>query len=111
MNLRAYAIAYLIFLYAPIILLPLFAFNDSTIIAFPLSGFTTNWFVELWETEALHAAVKNSLTIAVITAILSTLLGICASRAAAKYQFPLKRPIMGLIMVPLVLPEIIVGVS
>ncbi|MEL7219307.1 MAG: ABC transporter permease, partial [Pseudomonadota bacterium] len=42
MNLRAYAIAYLIFLYAPIILLPLFAFNDSTIIAFPLSGFTTN---------------------------------------------------------------------
>ena len=41
MSLRIYTIAYLIFLYAPIILLPIFAFNDATIIAFPLSGFTT----------------------------------------------------------------------
>ena len=39
-GLRTYAILYLIFLYAPIILLPLFAFNDGTIIAFPLKGFT-----------------------------------------------------------------------
>ncbi|MDP5360289.1 MAG: ABC transporter permease, partial [Paracoccaceae bacterium] len=36
-----YAVVYLLFLYAPVILLPLFAFNDATIIAFPLSGFTT----------------------------------------------------------------------
>ncbi|WP_147125012.1 ABC transporter permease [Shimia ponticola] len=111
MSLRAYAVAYLIFLYAPIFLLPLFAFNDSTIIAFPLSGFTTGWFTELTETPALHAAVKNSLFIAILTAIFSTLLGICAARAGAKYEFPAKRGILGLIMVPLVLPEIIVGVS
>ncbi|MEO0486624.1 MAG: ABC transporter permease [Pseudomonadota bacterium] len=111
MSLRVYAIAYLVFLYAPILLLPLFAFNDSTIIAFPLKGFTFGWFVELWETQALHDAVKNSLTIAVLTAVFSTLLGICAARASAKYQFPFKGAIMGLIMVPLVLPEIIVGVS
>ena len=38
--LGVYAVAYLVFLYAPILLLPLFAFNDSTIIAFPLQGFT-----------------------------------------------------------------------
>ncbi len=38
---RIYALVYLLFLYAPIILLPLFAFNDATVIAFPLSGFTT----------------------------------------------------------------------
>jgi len=111
MSLRGYAIAYLIFLYAPIFLLPLFAFNDSTIIAFPLSGFTTEWFVELAETPALHDAVKNSLFIASLTAIFSTLLGICAARAGAKYEFPAKRGILGLIMVPLILPEIIVGVS
>ncbi|MGR3490753.1 MAG: ABC transporter permease, partial [Shimia sp.] len=111
MSLRIYAIAYLIFLYAPIALLPLFAFNDSAIIAFPLDGFTFRWFGELWETEALHAAVRNSLFIAVLTAIFSTLLGICAARAGAKYEFPGKRGILGVIMVPLVLPEIIVGVS
>ena len=46
-TLKIYTIAYLIFLYAPIILLPLFAFNDSKVIAFPLQGFTTNWFAEM----------------------------------------------------------------
>ena len=111
MSLRIYAIAYLIFLYAPIALLPVFAFNDATIIAFPLSGFTTNWFGELWTNTSLHTAVKNSVFIAVMTAILSTLLGVCAARAGAMAHFPLKAGIMGFIMLPLVLPEIIVAVS
>lgn len=111
MKLRIYAIAYLIFLYAPIFLLPLFAFNDATIIAFPLSGFTTEWFGKLAETTALHAAVKNSLIIALATAILSTLLGMCAARAGAMSRFPGKGGILGFVMLPLVLPEIIVAVS
>ena len=42
-GLQAYAIFYLLFLYAPIILLPMFAFNSGTIIAFPLQGVTTDW--------------------------------------------------------------------
>ncbi|MEM6634851.1 MAG: ABC transporter permease [Pseudomonadota bacterium] len=109
--LGVYAVAYLLFLYAPILLLPLFAFNASTIIAFPLQGFTTEWFVDLTTVSALHDAVKNSLLIALVTAVLSTVLGICAARAGARYSFPAKSPIMGFIMVPLVLPEIIVGVS
>ncbi|WP_095589774.1 ABC transporter permease [Actibacterium ureilyticum] len=109
--LRIYALLYLVFLYAPIILLPLFAFNNGSIIAFPLQGFTTRWFVELTTIPALHTAVLNSLMIAVTTAIVSTALGLCAARAATRYEFPAKRGIMGLIMVPLVLPEIIVAVS
>lgn len=109
--LRIYALLYLVFLYAPIILLPLFAFNDGSIIAFPLQGFTTQWFVELTTIPALHTAVLNSLMIAVTTAIVSTVLGLCAARASTRYDFPAKRGIMGLIMVPLVLPEIIVAVS
>jgi len=110
-GLYIYALAYLLFLYAPIILLPLFAFNDSTIIAFPLQGVTFEWFRELTTIEALHASVRNSLFIAVVTAILSTVLGICAARAATRYRFPGKGGIMGMIMLPLVLPEIIVAVS
>lgn len=111
MKLRIYAIAYLVFLYAPIILLPIFAFNDATVIAFPLSGFTTDWFGALASNTSLHTAVKNSLFIAVMTSILSTLLGICAARAGAMSHFPMKAGIMGFIMLPLVLPEIIVAVS
>ena len=106
-----YAVAFMLFLYAPVVLLPLFAFNSSTIIAFPLTDYTTEWFTVLWETEALHSAVRNSLFVGITTAVLSTLLGACAARAMARYRFPVKRGIVGLVMLPLVLPEIIVGVA
>lgn len=109
--LRIYAIVYLVFLYLPVALLPIFAFNNATIIAFPLQGFTTRWFVELWSIDALHGAVRNSLFIAFVTACLSTTLGICAARASTRYRFPMQGPIMGAIMLPLVLPEVIVAVA
>ncbi len=110
-GLRIYAICYLVFLYAPVILLPVFAFNSGTIIAFPLQGFTLDWFRELTAIPALHQAVKNSMIIAVSTSILATCLGIFAARAATRYSFPGKTGIMGMIMLPLVLPEIILAVA
>lgn len=110
-GLRLYAWLYLAFLYAPILLLPLFAFNASRIIAFPLSGFTTEWFQGLWSAAPLHKALKTSLIIAVSSAILATSLGVFAARASTRYRFPMKSGLMGLIMLPLVLPEIIVAVS
>lgn len=109
--LAAYAVVYMLFLYAPVILLPLFAFNDSTVVAFPLSGFTSKWFGVLWTTDALHGAVRNSAIVAVITAVVSTLLGACAARSATQFKFPGKKGAMGFIMLPLVLPEIIVAVA
>jgi spermidine/putrescine transport system permease protein len=110
-SLRVYTLVYLLFLYLPILLLPIFAFNASTVIAFPLAGFTTEWFAELAAIPALHDAVLTSLKVAGVVAILSTVLGICAARAAARYRFPGKAGIMGLIMLPLILPEIIVAVA
>ena len=109
--LTTYVGAYLLFLYAPVILLPIFAFNDSSIVSFPLKGFTLDWFRLLMETELLHAAAVNSIMVACATSVISTALGLCAARAATRYRFAGKRGIMSLIMVPLVLPEIIVGVS
>jgi spermidine/putrescine transport system permease protein len=108
---KVYAIGYLVFLYAPIIILPMFAFNDATVIAFPLTGFSTRWFSAMLEQPALHIALKNSLFIAVVSSVLATTLGIFASRATTRYRFPMKAGLMGLIMLPLVLPEIIVAVS
>ncbi|MDP2086666.1 MAG: ABC transporter permease [Gemmobacter sp.] len=108
---KMYALGYLVFLYAPILLLPIFAFNDGTIIAFPLQGFTTKWFSQMFGNATLALAVKNSLIIAVSSAVLATCLGVFAARAATRYTFPGKGGIIGLIMLPLVLPEIIVAVS
>lgn len=110
-TLRTYTILYLAFLYGPVLLLPIFAFNDSAIVTFPLKGFTTRWFGQLWETAALHEAVWNSLRVGLASAVFSTVLGICAARASARFDFPAKKGIMGFIMVPLVLPEIIIAVA
>jgi spermidine/putrescine transport system permease protein len=109
--LRAYVIAFLVFLYGPILLLPVFGFNDGTVIAFPLDGFTTRWFQRLTTNAALHGALWNSIVVAVTTAVLSTVLGVLAARANVRARFPGKAAAMGLIMLPLVLPEIIVAVS
>ena len=110
-GLRLYTIGYLIFLYAPILLLPLFAFNDSKIIAFPLSGFTTSWFSQMWSDDNLWKALKNSMVVSSSVAILSTTLGVFAARATTRFSFPGKGGMLGLIMLPLVLPEMIVAMS
>lgn len=110
-GLRVYAMLYLLFLYAPIILLPLFAFNSGTIIAFPLKGFTTDWFVQMWANPTLRRALANSLIIAVSSATFATCLGVFAARASTRFTFPGKGAIMGFIMLPMVLPEIIISMS
>ncbi|SNR60787.1 ABC transporter permease [Paracoccus sediminis] len=110
-GLQAYALLYLLFLYAPIILLPLFAFNSGTIIAFPLQGFTTDWFSQMWANATLRTALANSLLIAVSAAVLATCLGIFAARASTRFEFPGKGGMMGFILLPMVLPEIIVAMS
>lgn len=109
--LRGYAWLYLLFLYAPIILLPIFAFNAGTIIAFPLQGVTTDWFAKMFANAALRDALTNSLIIAVSAAVLATCLGIFAARASTRFNFPFKGPAMSLIMLPMVLPEIILAMS
>lgn len=110
-GLRGYTLFYLLFLYGPIILLPIFAFNDSRVVAFPLQGFTTGWFAEMAADQNLRIAAKNSLIIALSVATISTVLGIFAARASVRYRFPGKGPLMGMIMLPLVLPEMIVAMA
>ncbi|HMS93878.1 MAG TPA: ABC transporter permease [Tabrizicola sp.] len=109
--LKSYTLLYLLFLYGPILLLPIFAFNDGKVVAFPLKGFTLNWFGEMLADQNLRLAAKNSLIIALSVATVSTVLGIFAARASVRYSFPGKAPIMGLIMLPLVLPEMIVAMA
>ncbi|MCU0905004.1 MAG: ABC transporter permease [Tabrizicola sp.] len=109
--LRSYTLFYLLFLYGPILLLPIFAFNDSRVVAFPLQGFTTGWFAEMLSDANLRVAAKNSLIIALSVATISTILGIFAARASVRYRFPGKGPLMGMIMLPLVLPEMIVAMA
>lgn len=109
--LGVYAFLYLAFLYVPVLFLPIFSFNDSAIVAFPLKGITLQWYDELWHNETMHGALWNSLKVGLASAVVATLLGICGARALTRYSFPGKGGIAGLIMLPLVLPEIIIAIS
>ncbi|MEQ8249682.1 MAG: ABC transporter permease [Oceanibaculum nanhaiense] len=106
-----YAGLYLAFLYVPVFVLPVFSFNDSIFVAFPLKGFTTQWYAQLAESPRMFDALAASLKVAIFTAVASTLLGIFAAKAMTRYRFPLQRPLFGLVMLPLVIPEIILGIS
>jgi spermidine/putrescine transport system permease protein len=109
--LGVYAFAFIVFLYLPVIFLPIFSINTAATPQFPLQGYTTKWYEELPRTPALIGAAENSLMVGVAAAVLSTILGVCAARAITRYRFPGQRAVSGLIMAPLVLPEIIVAIS
>lgn len=109
--LQLYAVIFLIVLYVPVLFLPLFSFNDSLYVRFPLEGFTTQWYVELFQRDAVWNALWNSVRVGASVAVLSTLFGIFAAKAITRYRLPGKGPIVSFIMLPLVVPLIIFGVA
>ncbi len=82
-----YATLYLAFLYLPVLLLPLFSFNDGTIVAFPIKGWTLEWYRQLGGQETLIQALFNSLLVGVVSALVATSMGLFAARAYVRYRF------------------------
>lgn len=110
-GLMIYAICYLAFLYLPVLLLPLFSFNDGTIVAFPIKGWTLEWYRQLGGQQTLIQALLNSLLVGFVTALMATSMGLFAARAYVRYRFRGKEASEGLVMLPLVIPGIIVASS
>lgn len=106
-----YTVLYLAFLYLPVLFLPLFSFNDSIYIAFPLKGFTLEWYEKMVTHEPLIDALKNSIKVGAAVSILSTIFGTLAAKAFTRYQIPGAQPLTAFIAIPLVIPGIIMGIS
>jgi len=106
-----YAIFFLGFLYVPVLLLPLFSFNDSIYIAFPIEGWTLEWYREMLKSEPLHAALMNSIRVGAFASVFATFLGVFAAKAVTRYRMPGKEPIITVIMAPLVIPGVILGLA
>ena len=99
-----------IFLFLPIIILVLYSFNDSKMnIIF--THFTLRWYKELFSNTNLLNAFTNTLIIAVTSTIISTIIGTISAVGLYKYKFPGKNLINGLIYIPIVIPEIVLGIS
>jgi spermidine/putrescine transport system permease protein len=108
------------FLWAPILLLVIFSFNDSRGVD-AWRGFTTRWYENIFNgvigsenrfsTDLMLEAVRNSLIVGVSSTLISTLLGTTIAISLARGRYPGKRFIEGLLFLPMVIPEITQGVS
>ena len=110
-SLRTYAVLFLAFLYVPVLFLPVFSFNDSLYVAFPLKEFTTKWYEQMLANEPMQAALMNSIRVGAATAVIATILGIFGAKAVSRYRIPGRKPVVFTIMLPLVIPGIIMGVA
>jgi len=104
------------FLWAPILVLVVFSFNKSSTVSV-WGGFTTEWYARIFNgtdsqfTSNMLGALRNTLFIAVISTIFSTVIGTMVSLALERYRFPGKKAIDGLLYLPVVIPEITQAVS
>ncbi len=109
--LQIYACVFLFVLYLPVLFIPLFSFNDSIYVRFPMQGFTFDWYISLWSRSEVWAALGNSVTVGFWVSIISTGLGVVAARAITRYRLPGQNAIITFAMLPLIVPGIIFGVA
>ncbi len=109
--LRGYTVIYLIFIYLPILLLPIFSFNEGIYVAFPMSGFTFQWWAEMVSQPGMHKALWNSIAVAVPVSLISTVLGMMGAKALTSYPLYGARALTGLFTLPLVTPFLILGIA
>jgi spermidine/putrescine transport system permease protein len=105
-----YALLYLAFLYIPVLLLPLFSFNDSVFIAFPLSGFTPKWYAAMAADDEMRAALWNSLRVGAAASLSSTILGLLAAKTLAR-RLPGRALFAGFASLPLLIPDIVLAIA
>ncbi len=109
--LHIYALVFLGYLYIPVLFLPLFSFNDSIYIAFPLKGLTLQWYRSMLDNEPMLAALMNSVRVGAVTAVIATVLGVFGAKAVTRYRIPGQKSVVFVIMLPLVIPGIILGIA
>lgn len=113
-----FAAAYFLFLFAPLVIVCVLAFNDSMFPSLPWYGFTLDWFigkgpkkVGLFYNPMNMTAILTSLRVALGVSLLSTVVGTCAAFLFEQEEFRFKRLFYLLMIAPMVVPGVILGIS
>jgi putative spermidine/putrescine transport system permease protein len=109
--LRAGTALTLVFVYTPIVVIALYAFNESRIQAWPIKGLTLEWFDRALHNPGARDALMLSVKAAVGATLLALLLGTLASLAVARYRFFGRETISFLVILPIALPGIVTGMA
>jgi spermidine/putrescine transport system permease protein len=100
-----------VFLYAPLVILVIFSFNDRDLVSFPWEGFTLRWYESFIHNAEILEALRMSLWVAALTAVVTTVLAIPASIALVRRRFFAKGLVSGMMLAPLVIPLVVLGTS
>lgn len=103
------ALVYLV-LFAPIVVVVVYAFNSGRYVAV-WDGFTTGWFSAALSDESITTSIERSFRIAVSTAIVSTVLGTAAALALSRARSRVRTPIEVIVLLTLVVPEVVIGIA
>jgi spermidine/putrescine transport system permease protein len=109
--LGAYTLAVFAFLYLPIVVLVFYSFNKDGVGGFPPKHFTLDWYRQLFRDASIWDSFLNSLLVAVAAVFLALTLGLLAALALDRADFPGKSIFRRLVLLPLILPGIITGLS
>ncbi len=105
------AIVYM-FLFLPISVIVVNSFNATNSKPYlSWKGFTFDWYIKLWENDALLEAFGNTMIIAIVSTVLATIIGTLGAVGMYRYKFKGKGIINGLLYIPVVIPEIVLGIS
>jgi spermidine/putrescine transport system permease protein len=109
--LRIWCVLLLIFLWLPIVFLVLFSFEDSKTVGFPIPGYTLGWYQELPTNGPLVSAVQNSIVVALMTALLASIVGTMAAFVLVRggLRFPNGARIA--VTLPIMFPGVLIGMS
>lgn len=101
-----------LFLFLPIFVVVANSFNSTTSKPYlSWKGFTFDWYVKLWDNTALLSSFGNTIIIAVVSTILATIIGTLGAFGIYRYKFRGKGVINGLLYIPVVIPEIVLGIA
>jgi len=108
---RVFAALTIAFLYVPLLIVVLYAFNDSVALAWPIEGFTTRWFGIAWRSAEVREALTNSLQVAAIATLLALVLGSAAAFAVHRFSFFGRNSVSFLLVLPIALPGIVTAIA
>jgi spermidine/putrescine transport system permease protein len=109
--LRGASLLVFLFLYLPLFVVILYSFSETKVNAWPIKGYTLDWYREMLVDREIRNSLQTSVTVGLIAAGAAVLLGTLAAFALDRYQFPGKPALRFCIVLPIVLPGIVTGVA
>lgn len=100
-----------IFLFMPIISLVIVSFNSASLTSLPIDGLSLRWYEAFFHNRAAWAALGTSVGVALVTAVVATILGLMAAYGLVRLQFQGKRLIQALILLPIIAPHLVFGID